>query len=366
MKFIHAADIHLGCQPDRGFPWSRERSFDILAAFRDLILACKKEKPDLLLMAGDLFHRQPSTAELKEADALFSQIPEIPVVMIAGNHDCVRPGSSLERFSWSPNVTFLSGREPAVREFPDLGTVVHGFSYHSREIREPLYDSMTAPKDGLLHILLAHGGDEAHIPIDREKLAASGFSYIALGHLHKPELDPAHRLAFSGSLSPIEMSETGSHGYVLGELTPDGGPGALKLSFVPLPSRSYIPCRVKVTEKTTAQSLLKTVSRFTEQYGASNIYRLTLTGKRDPGVTFREEELQAAGRIISFQDDTVPFYPVDRLLKEHRQDLIGEYIRAFLKEGSEEELEDPVRKAAFYYGLEALLSNFDPETGEVK
>ena len=135
---------------------------------------------------------------------------------------------------------------------------------------------------------------------------------------------------------------------------------------MPLPSRSYIPCRVKVTEKTTAQSLLKTVSRFTEQYGASNIYRLTLTGKRDPGVTFREEELQAAGRIISFQDDTVPFYPVDRLLKEHRQDLIGEYIRAFLKEGSEEELEDPVRKAAFYYGLEALLSNFDPETGEVK
>ena len=334
MKFIHAADIHLGCQPDRGFPWSRERSFDILAAFRDLILACKKEKPDLLLMAGDLFHRQPSTAELKEADALFSQIPEIPVVMIAGNHDCVRPGSSLERFSWSPNVTFLSGREPAVREFPDLGTVVHG--------------------------------DEAHIPIDREKLAASGFSYIALGHLHKPELDPAHRLAFSGSLSPIEMSETGSHGYVLGELNPDGGPGALKLSFVPLPSRSYIPCRVKVTEKTTAQSLLKTVSRFTEQYGASNIYRLTLTGKRDPGVTFREEELQAAGRIISFQDDTVPFYPVDRLLKEHRQDLIGEYIRAFLKEGTEEELTDPVRKTAFYYGLEALLSNFDPETGEVK
>ena len=49
MKFIHAADIHLGCQPDRGFPWSRERSFDILAAFKALIVACKKEKPDLLL-----------------------------------------------------------------------------------------------------------------------------------------------------------------------------------------------------------------------------------------------------------------------------------------------------------------------------
>ena len=47
MKFIHAADIHLGCQPDRGFPWSRERSFDILAAFRDLIDACRTERADL-------------------------------------------------------------------------------------------------------------------------------------------------------------------------------------------------------------------------------------------------------------------------------------------------------------------------------
>ena len=48
MKFIHAADIHLGCQPDRGFPWSHERSFDILAAFRDLIDACNIDGASLL------------------------------------------------------------------------------------------------------------------------------------------------------------------------------------------------------------------------------------------------------------------------------------------------------------------------------
>ncbi len=365
MKFIHAADIHLGCQPDRGFPWSRERSFDILAAFRDLINACKKEQPDLLLIAGDLFHRQPTPAELKEADALFSNIPSVPVVMIAGNHDCVRNGSSLEQFSWSPNVHFLSGRELSSVSFPQAGTVVHGFSYHTREIPEPRYDGLTAPEDGRFHILLAHGGDSSHIPIDRKKLGASGFSYIALGHIHKPELDPENRLAFSGSLSPIDMTETGNHGYIVGELT-GKGPGALRLRFVPLPSRSYIPCRVKVTERTTNQSLFRTIGKFMEQYGPSNIYKLTLTGKRDPDISFDQEYLRTAGRIISYQDETVPAYEIGELLKAHRHDLIGRYMEAFLEDGSEEDLTDPVRKMAFYYGLDALLANFDSETGEVK
>ena len=29
MKIIHTADIHLGAQPDLGFPWSRQRGQDI-------------------------------------------------------------------------------------------------------------------------------------------------------------------------------------------------------------------------------------------------------------------------------------------------------------------------------------------------
>lgn len=364
MKFFHAADIHLGCQPDRGFPWSRERSFDILAAFRDLISACQKEKPDLLLLSGDLFHRQPTPAELKEANALFTNIPDIPVVMIAGNHDCVRAGSSLAEFSWSENVTFLSGKKLSEVAFPGLKTVVHGFSYHTREIKEPLYDGLTAPDDGNFHILLAHGGDPDHIPLNRELLAKSGFSYIALGHIHKPELDPANRLAFPGSLSPIDLTETGSHGYICGELLPGDGPGKLNLRFVPLKSRSYIPCRVKVTERTTNQSLYQTVKKFMGQYGSSNIYKLTLTGKRDPDIIFDEAYLCTAGKIISYRDDTVPFYDINALYHEHRHDIIGDFINAFLGGDTENPLSDPVKSQAFYYGLDALLANFDSDTGE--
>mgnify|MGYP005761286437 FL=1 len=364
MKFIHAADIHLGCQPDRGFPWSRERSFDILAAFRDLIDACRTERADLLLLSGDIFHRQPAPAELKEAEALFSNIPQTPIVMISGNHDPVRPGSALAEYAWPSHVSFLSSRELSSVSFPDLKTVVHGFSYHTREIREPLYDSLTAPGDGNFHILLAHGGDASHIPIDREKLARSGFSYIALGHIHKPELDPDHRLAFAGSLSPIDLTETGSHGYIVGELEENGESGDLALRFVPLPSRSYIPCAVKVTPRTTHQSLYQTVKKFIEQHGVSNIYRLTLTGQRDPDITFDQTYLSDAGRIISYKDETVPAYDLPALYRDHRRDIIGAFIDAFSKGEAGQSENDSVRSQAFYYGLDALLSNFDSDTGE--
>lgn len=364
MKFIHTADIHLGCQPDRGFPWSKERSLDILSAFRDFTDLCRKEKPDLLLIAGDLFHRPPSPVELKEVNSLFSGIPEVSVVLIAGNHDCVRPGSALAEFSWSPNVAFLSGREPETVSFEHLDTVVHGFSYDTREIREPVYDSLTAPKDGKFHILLAHGGDETHIPIDKKRLAASGFSYTALGHIHKPEFSETGRYGFPGSLSPLDLTETGTHGYLAGELTRTEEDEILKLRFVPFPSRCYIPCQVKVTEKTTNQTLFQTLAKFMKQYGVSNMYKVTLNGKRDPDVSFSADYLKTAGRIISFCDNTVPSYDIEVLRQSHRNDIIGDYIASFLPEGSETELTDPVRRQAFYYGLDALLTNFDTNTGE--
>ena len=46
--------------------------------------------PDLLLVAGDLFHRQPLLRELKEVDGLFASLDRTQVVLVAGNHDYMR------------------------------------------------------------------------------------------------------------------------------------------------------------------------------------------------------------------------------------------------------------------------------------
>ena len=55
MRFIHIADVHLGMQPDAGFPWSEERGEAIWESFRRIIRLAGREKTDFLLIAGDLF-----------------------------------------------------------------------------------------------------------------------------------------------------------------------------------------------------------------------------------------------------------------------------------------------------------------------
>ena len=97
-------------------------------------------------------------------------------------------------------------------DFPELHTAVYGSSYHSREIREALYDSLAAGGVEPFEILLAHGGDEKHIPIAGKALSASGFDYIALGHIHKPQAVEKNRIIYAGALEPVDKNDTGPHG----------------------------------------------------------------------------------------------------------------------------------------------------------
>ena len=68
MKFIHIADVHLGAVPDSNMPWAMERQNEIWESFKNIITVCNREKVDLLLIAGDLFHKQPLLRELKEVN----------------------------------------------------------------------------------------------------------------------------------------------------------------------------------------------------------------------------------------------------------------------------------------------------------
>ena len=72
MKFFHIADTHLGAIPDAGFAWSEERRSEIWESFRSVVAKADREEVDLLLIAGDMFHRQPLMRELKEVNYLFS------------------------------------------------------------------------------------------------------------------------------------------------------------------------------------------------------------------------------------------------------------------------------------------------------
>ena len=207
MRFIHLADVHLGAVPDRGCPWSSRREEEIWETFRRVIAGIRENPVDLLFISGDLFHRQPLMRELKEVNYLFSTIPDTRVYLMAGNHDFISRDSFYRTFEWNSNVTFFKNRELTCVKDPELDVYVYGLSYYDREIREGLYDKAVPVQEEGIHILLAHGGDEKHIPLSAASLAAAGFDYVALGHIHNAQHCSRESVRYCGTLLKYSFSE---------------------------------------------------------------------------------------------------------------------------------------------------------------
>ena len=312
MRFMHMADVHLGAAPDGRAGWSETRKKEIWETFRSSIEDARREQVDLLLIAGDLFHRQPLLEELKEVNYLFSRECE-----------CVR--------------------------FSDIDTEVYGFSYYRQEILEPLYEGIHPVKERekCCRILLAHGGDSQHIPINRDSLRNSGFDYIALGHIHKPQTVWKEQAAYAGALEPIDCNDLGPHGYILGEYTK----GRIRIRFVKKAKREYIVLPLEVTEGDTTFSLRDKLEKKIEERGWQHIYRITLQGRRDPQTHFDTEKLMEFGMVLEVEDQTVPAFHLEELKRKYAGQMIGRYIESF--EGHERSLTE---EKALQYGLEALLS----------
>ncbi|MBM6737863.1 metallophosphoesterase family protein [Faecalicatena fissicatena] len=338
--------MHLGVSPEAGKAYSGERSGEIWESFRRLIRVCKNEAPDLLLVAGDLFHRQPLLRELKEVDGLFASLERTQVVLIAGNHDYMRRDSYYRTFQWSANVHFLGSASVEAVELPALETAVYGCSYHERQIRQPLYDSAPAAGRQRREILLAHGGDADHIPVSREALAGLGYDYVALGHIHMPQVVIPGLAAYAGALEPTDRNDTGHHGYIQGEITEDG----CRFSFVPFASREYIHCEVEVDRRTTGAGLADLIWKKIEENGTQNMYKFLLKGYRDPDILFDLDALDRRGNIIDIVDETKPAWDLEKLYRNNKNNLIGRYIESF--SGAEK---DSVEYRALFEGISALM-----------
>lgn len=348
MKFIHIADVHLGAEPDAGSAYSDVRPRELWDTLEEVVSICEREGIDLLLIAGDLFHRQPLLRELKEINYLFDTLTRTKVVLIAGNHDYIAMNSYYRTFTWSSNVYPLFHCEMEYVFLEELNTAVYGFSYYSREIREARYDTARAKGVAGVEILLAHGGDEKHIPIRRSALEQSGFDYIAMGHIHRQQEVIPNYAIYAGALEPIDKNDIGPHGFIQGEIKE----GTVKTQFVPLAKREYLPLTLKVHPEMTAGSLRAWIRQIMEERGTENLYQFTIKGFRDPDVEFTPENLKVGGNVLGVLDETRASYDMDRLFEENRDNLIGRYIELFgeCEEGSMEE-------QALYEGVEALMES---------
>jgi len=350
MKFIHIADVHIGARPDADFPWGVEREKEILTSFNKIIDLCNEQKIDLLLIAGDLFHRQPLIRELKEINYCFDKLIRTQVVFIAGNHDYIGARSNYIGFAWTNKVHMLSEEAMDSIYLEDINTEIYGFSYHTRDIMEPRYHKVYPGCEERINILLAHGGDEKNIPIDKKALQNNGFDYIALGHIHKPE-QFGDRMAYAGSLEPMDKNETGERGYITGEIEKDLDISTIELRFVPNSIRQYYKVELLVHQGMTNGAMLDMAKRKIQEYGIKNIYVFQLTGIRDTDIMFHKEDFKALGNVVEVLDETVPDYNFEALYQENQDNIIGLYIQRIRESASQ----NVVAQKALYYGIEALL-----------
>lgn len=345
MRFIHMADIHLGCVPDGKTEWAEMRKRELWETFRESVQDASDLGADLVLIAGDLFHTPPDIRMLKEVSYLFSSCPRTCFVLMAGNHDMMSRESAWREFHYPKNTALLGTDGCECITFPSIGCEVYGFSYDRSQIDEARYDDIRPDGNDFFHILLAHGGDALHIPFSAGAMERSGFDYIALGHIHRPQAILKDRAAYSGALSPIDAGDEGPHGYLLGETSGH----SVRLRFVPKAKREYVTMKVDVTEEDTAFSVRDKVAGAVKERGPENIYKVVLSGQRDPAAAIDPRLIGGCGMILSVSDKTVPAFHMEELKQKYKGQLIGRYIESFEYDLTETE------KLALQYGLEALL-----------
>ena len=353
MRFIHIADVHLGAVPDKDKSWSKERADEIESTFDRLLTVAEERKVELLLIAGDLFHAPPSLQELKSLDYKLSKLTNTRTVMIAGNHDYIGKGSPAESYEFTSNTVLMPADTFSNAYLDDINVCVTGFSFGQVEYTEDVYADIMPQMEDAINILLAHGGDEKHIPINFRRMAEAGFDYCALGHIHKPEILLENRMAYAGSPEPLDMTETGPHGYFVGEIDTASG-HVTSLQFKEVCQAQYIPLVVNVTPQTTNTELSQIIADEIRKRGAGNIYRFRIRGMRDPDISFDLDLLSGQWNIIEILDESEPQYDFHALFAEHPSDMIGFYIQALMKEDM-----SPVEKKALYYGIHALLMTKD-------
>lgn len=354
MKFIHCSDLHLGAEPEQGRPWAEARKNELWKTLERLLEVCNDEEIELLLISGDMFHKQPLLHEVKRVNDMFSGLKHTKVVIIAGSHDYISPRSKYRNFGWCENVIMLQEGELQEIYLYGLETTLYGFSYNDAQITSSLYRDVYPKKSSGLHILLAYGGTSRNIPIDYAKLEESGFDYIALGGKHEPYCFNKH-MYYSGALEPSAPDETGKHGYVKGEFVKRGKQYELNTEFVPFAYRSYLDLHVRVSAEDSNSVISRYITEEMLKNGAGNIYRIYLEGIRGKDIRFDLEAIARKGMVTEVIDSTVLDYNYEELRRLNADNIIGAFINGI----SELEEDDSLKDGALYYGIDALLKASD-------
>ena len=354
MRFIHLSDVHLGAVPDRGTPWSAKREEEIWNSFGRLMGELAQDPVDVIFITGNLFSRQPLKRELERVASFFEPLGQTRVYLMTGPTDLLTETSFYRDQVWPENVFFFEGEEISRQKDPLLPLYIYGASMTKPGEEASLFQEaepwvLPEEEEGL-HILLARMGEEG---LDGKSLLRAGFDYVALGGEGAPLSQVRDKAAACGSFEPMEASDEGEHGYLLGWQAE----GRIRTRFVPYASRTYRRLEVEVLEEDTRYSVEDKVKEEIRKMGPSNIYTVHLVGQSSLEQLFFFDRLRRLGNILEVVDETKPAYDLARVYESYKGTLLGDFMESFIPAGEAFSLEhlSTMEEKALFYGIQALL-----------
>ena len=313
MRFIHTADIHLG-KTYRNSLGEAERYEDFFRCLSGIVADALREKVDFVLICGDLFHTGqilPKTfaktietlQPLKEAG--------IPCIAIEGNHDWIHRRNNISWMEALSEMGYIRLLRPARTEDGDYrfdpfdeetgmgghieigGLNIYGLGYIGAQAGshvERICNAVNTENN----LLLFHVGIWKYSPVEIGNMKieeahplAEKFSYVALGHGHKPYVIETPKGApYAYNPGAPERVNFGEEKYDKGYYFVTVEDGTFSPEFRPTDPR---PMRVESINLDGAEDADKALSRFREQVQEK---LADISDKRSPLL-----ELKLAGRV---------------------------------------------------------------------
>lgn len=269
MRILHTSDWHLGRQ-FHGQSLEADHAVVLDQVYKALI----KHTPDALIIAGDIFDRaSPPASAVRQFNEFIKRVASntgTAIVMIAGNHDS---GDRIESMSIMTDSKRALIRGPLIADERPLvledaygpvffSALPFAYEFAAREcfdsivIESPsdvIEAQIAAAKvyvpEGARWVVVAHAFVAGARPSDSERnLGRSvggietvpadvfdGAHYVALGHLHRPQMVGQNNIRYAGSPLAFGFEESDvSKSMSLVDLEKDGSLEITELPFTPM------------------------------------------------------------------------------------------------------------------------------------
>ena len=239
MKLFHLSDLHIGKRVNE-FSMLEDQEY-ILKVILQII---DQEKPDAVIIAGDVYDKSiPSAEAVQLFDDFLVRLSarKLQTMIISGNHD------SPERLSFGSRIMSSGGIhiapvyskkiDPLILhdEFGDICFYLLPFikpAHVKMQFPDKEIDSYTKALETALeaidinpekrNVLVTHQFVTGALRTDSEDISVggsdnvdarvfAGFDYVALGHLHRPQKAGKDTIRYSGTPLKYSFSEAGHH-----------------------------------------------------------------------------------------------------------------------------------------------------------